>query len=440
MSPIHVVGIGLEGAAGLSPLVLQFVEQASLLIGSPRHLDYFPDHKAERIALGDLAAAIAHIRQRLSPPLSPSPSSPLIVVLTSGDPLFFGLGRLLLTELPAEWLTFHPHLSSVQLAFSQIKLPWQDARIISVHGRSLDELIQALQQGEDKIAVLTDANNTPAVIARLLQSLNLPSFYHFWICENLGGADERIRKITDLSAAESLTVAPLNVVVLHRSTDTSPLPNLEMLPLFGIPDQSFLSFSDRPGLMTKREIRILILGELALQPHQTVWDIGAGTGSVAIEIARLCPSSQVYAIEKTAVGAALIQKNCDRFQVNNILPIHGSAPQVLSSLPDPDRIFIGGSGGNLSHILEICSQRLKPAGHIVLALATLEHLTTVLTWLNTQQGDDSSYAHHLLQIHLARSVPVAALTRFSPLNPVTLVILEKHLHQITEFVKTDPFI
>lgn len=218
------------------------------------------------------------------------------------------------------------------------------------------------------------------------------------------------------------------------------LPDLETLPLLGIPDQAFLSFSDRPGLMTKREVRILILGELALQPEQIVWDIGAGTGSVSIEVARLCPSSQVYAIEKTAAGMALIQKNCDRFQANNIIPVHGSAPQVLSNLPDPDRIFIGGSGGHLNQILEICSQRLKPSGQMVLALATLEHLTITLTWLNSKQGDEPSQTYHLLQIHLARSVPVATLTRFSPLNPVTLVMLEKHPHGFKGWVTTHPFI
>lgn len=457
MSPIHVVGIGLEGSKGLSPGVLQIVEQASVLIGSSRHLSYFPDHQAERIVLGDLAIAIARIRHHLdsclpspsphSPiPLSPSysshstPHTPSIVILTSGDPLFFGLGRLLLTELPAEWLTFHPHLSSVQLAFSRIKLPWQDARIISAHGRSLDELMQALQQGADKIAVLTDNTNTPAAIVHLLQALNLPSSYHFWICENLGGTDEQVRQITDFSSLETLTAAPLNVVILHRSSDIPASLHLETLPLLGIPDQAFLAFSDRPGLMTKREVRILILGELALQPNQIVWDVGAGTGSVSIEVARLCPSSQIYAIEKTATGMALIQKNCDRFQVNNVVPVHGSAPQVLSGLPDPDRIFIGGSGGQLGQILETCSQRLKPAGHIVLALATLEHLTTTLTWLNAQQEDGASQPHHLLQIHLARSVPIAALTRFSPLNPITLVMIEKHPHGFRGFVKTDPFI
>jgi precorrin-6Y C5,15-methyltransferase (decarboxylating) len=191
---------------------------------------------------------------------------------------------------------------------------------------------------------------------------------------------------------------------------------LDALPMLGVPDRSFLSFGDRPGLMTKREVRILVLGELALQPGQIIWDIGAGTGSVSIEIARLFPTSRVYAIEKTAAGTTLIQQNCDRFQVENAISIHGSAPEALYNLPAPNRIFIGGSGGNLTEILDTCNSRLTASGRLVLALATLEHLNEALGWLSRQQWD-----YQLLQVQLSRSVPVGPLTRFSPLNPVTIL-------------------
>ncbi len=167
--------------------------------------------------------------------------------------------------------------------------------------------------------------------------------------------------------------------------------------------------------MTKREIRVLVLGELALQPQQVVWDIGAGTGSVSIEIARLCPHCQVYAIEKTAVGYGLITQNCRRFQVENVVVLQGSAPEILADLPAPDRIFIGGSGGNLSQILDKCD-RIPPQGVIVLAIATLEHLTMALSWFTKEKWN-----YQLLQVQLSRSVPVAHLTRFSPLNPVTII-------------------
>lgn len=421
MFQIHVVGIGLDGAPGLPESIHQLVRQATLLVGSDRHLSYFPTHPADRLVLTDLSTTIAQIQQQLIPLPSSSPPSPLIVILTSGDPLFFGLGRLLLAHFPPDHLTFHPHLSSVQLAFSRLKLPWQDARLISVHGRSLDALIQALQQGSEKLAVLTDGTNTPAAIAELVDSLNLPSRYQIWVCENLGGSDERITELSDQPQGER-PFAPLNVVVLLRQTDVLPSSQFDKLPLLGLPDQEFLSFSDRPGLMTKREVRLLVLGELALQPQQVVWDIGAGTGSVSVEIARLCPDSQIYAIEQTTAGITLIQQNCQRFHVPHVVTIHGSAPSVLTALPSPDRIFIGGSGGNLTAILDTCSDRLLPHGRLVLALATLEHLSTALSWL-TQQP--TRWQHQLLQVQLSRSVAIANLTRFAPLNPVTLVVVER---------------
>jgi precorrin-6Y C5,15-methyltransferase (decarboxylating) len=168
--------------------------------------------------------------------------------------------------------------------------------------------------------------------------------------------------------------------------------------------------------MTKREVRILILGELALQPKQIIWDIGAGTGSVSIEIARLSETFQVYAIEKTAIGSSLIEQNCRRLQVKNVISIHGSAPDILQQLPAPNRIFIGGSGGNLNSILDSCNARLATNGIVVLALATLEHLNIALGWLNSQRWE-----YRLLQVQLSRSIPVGQLTRFTPLNPVTIV-------------------
>ncbi|MBV8883497.1 MAG: precorrin-6y C5,15-methyltransferase (decarboxylating) subunit CbiE [Chroococcidiopsidaceae cyanobacterium CP_BM_RX_35] len=411
MTHVHVVGIGLDGVEGLVDSVRQLVVQAKLLVGSDRHLSYFPDCPAERLVLKDFTQAIEEIRHRIAA------DSGYVVVLVTGDPLFFGLGRLLLLELPREHLTFHPHLSAVQLAFNRIKVPWQDARTISAHGRSLDELIQALQQGVQKIAVLTDEHNTPSAIANLILALDLSQRYQFWVCENLGGEGELVQAWS-IEALLKQTFAPLNLVILLFESNTAVLepPDLAALPLLGLPDQMFLSFSDRPGLITKREIRVLVLGELALKAGQTIWDVGAGTGSVAIEIARLFPTSRIYAIEKTAAGIALIEQNCRRFQVENVIPIHGSAPKIMTYLPVPDRIFIGGSGGNLSQILDACSS-LTPRGIVVLALATLEHLSLALGWLKAHDN----WNYQLLQVQLSRSVPIAQLTRFAPLNPVTIL-------------------
>jgi len=402
---IDVIGIGLEGYSGLAETTKAIVDRATVIVGSDRHLSYVPQYQGKKIVLGNFRETIAQIKS-----LAPEEN---IVILTSGDPLFFGLGRLLISEFPPEMLNFYPHLSAVQIAFSRIKVSWQDAEIISAHGRSLDALDRALKAGENKIAILTDGKNNPSAIANFILSLDLPSDYDFWVCENLGGSEERVQQY-ELDAVKDDDFAALNVVILIRR-DRDP-ENLSDLPQFGIPDAAFVSFPDRPGLMTKREVRILVLGELALQPNLTIWDIGAGTGSVSVEIARLFPSCQVFAIEKTAMGVSAIERNCHRFAVNNVSIVSGSAPERLQGLPAPDRVFIGGSGGNLDKILAACDRALPENGKLVLALATIEHLNSALNGLK-----DRHWHCELLQVQLSRSVAIAQLTRFSPLNPVTIL-------------------
>lgn len=409
---IAVVGIGLEGADSLALPIKKMVEQATVLGGSQRHLSYFPQHPGRKIDLTNLKTGIDEIADLVA--------ENSIVILASGDPLFFGLGRLLLANFEREQIQFYPHLSSIQLGFSRLKIPWQDAHLISVHGRSNDQLIKLLKQGKEKIALLTDSNNHPGAIASLYLSLDLPLNYSFYICENLGDSQEKIscftgEQLEQLSNLESDSFASLNILILIREAQTDSL-ELDTLPIIGLPDSSFLSFADRPSLITKREIRLAILGELGLQPKQIVWDIGAGTGSVSIEIARLCPSSTIFAIEKTSMGSTLIAQNSQRFQLNNIQNINGKAPEILLDLPQPHRIFIGGSGGNLIDILNICQQKMLKQGILVMAFATLEHGYQALNWLNNNQ-----WQYHLLQLQIARSTAINHLTRFTPLNPVTII-------------------
>jgi precorrin-6B C5,15-methyltransferase / cobalt-precorrin-6B C5,C15-methyltransferase len=417
---IAVVGIGLDGRDGLPQTVQKIIEQAAVLAGSKRHLSYFVHHPAQKINLDNLQTGLEAIA-KLTAAIADNHG---VVILTSGDPLFFGLGRLLLEKFQAAELEFYPHLSSIQLAFNRLKIPWQDARLVSVHGRSTDELTKFLQQGQDKIALLTDGNNHPGAIARLFLALALPVNYSFYVCENLGAARSKIthfapEALVQLSNLTAANFSALNVLILVREAQPETL-NLDNLPLIGLPDSSFLSFSDRPGLITKKEVRLAILGELALQPSQVVWDIGAGTGSVSIEIARLCPTSQILAIEKTTMGSTLISKNSLRFKVDNIQSINGKAPAVLEDLLPSDRIFIGGSGGKITDILDVCSHKLKDKGLIVMAFATIEYQLRAIDWLNSHD-----WQYRLLQLQISRSTPLNHLTRFMPLNPVTIITAEK---------------
>lgn len=425
---IAVVGIGLDGEKGLTPAAREIIGQATVLAGGKRHLSYFARHPARKIYLANLQTDIDKIAR-----LDLTRQS--VVILASGDPLFFGLGRLLLERFNRDRVRFFPHLSAVQLAFSRLKIPWQDAKFISVHGRSTDELIELLNRGNDKIAVLTDRQNNPAAIARLYLSLELPAKYSFHICENLDGVGEKLsyypsHELHLLCDLDSNDFADLNVAILLRETKDDL--DLTSLPIMGISDRDFLSFSDRPSLITKKEVRLAILGELSLQPKQTVWDIGAGTGSVSVEIARLCPSSQVYAVEKTSMGSTLITQNSRRFQVNNVTSVNGKAPEALLNLPNADRIFIGGSGGNMVEILNVCTDKLAVTGRIVMAFATIEHQYEAINWLKS-----NCWQYRLLQLQISRSTPIQHLTRFTPLNPVTLVTAARNLVKSKALVNSD---
>ncbi|MEY2983550.1 MAG: Cobalt-precorrin-6y C5-methyltransferase / Cobalt-precorrin-6y C15-methyltransferase [Cyanobacteriota bacterium] len=411
---IHVLGIGLDGAAGLPAKSLDLIAQATIVAGGDRHLHYFPDYEDKWLPITNFSTALDSLQQAWSK----LPTGEWMVVLASGDPLFFGLGRLLLEIFPAEQLQFHPHVSSIQLAFNRVKLPWQDAQVISAHGRSPDLLKRALQQGVNTLAILTDRQTHPGAIAKLCLALKLAWTYQAWVCENLGGEDEKIQDValTDLADYDADQFAPLNVVILLRQADHTGMIDPQTLPVLGIPDQFFASFGDRPGMITKQAIRVQILAALQIQAKQSIWDLGAGTGSVAIEVARLCPTGKVFAVEKTQAGQILIGQNMERFQVKNLTPIAGTAPQCLDSLPPPDRIFIGGSGGQLVPILDHCQLILKPQGLIVMAIASLEHLGLAMNWFRGH-----NWLCSVQHLQISQSINFADLTRLSPLNPIYLL-------------------
>lgn len=427
---IHVVGIGLAGLDSLSPASLALVRSATLLIGSTRHLEAIACGLANAESLPDMwpLGQISEVFESLRSHLSNDPET-RTVILATGDPLFFGLGRLLLAHFAPQQLIFHPQLSSIQLAFSRLKVPWQDATLISVHGRGEALLVQAVKRGDAKIAILTDGVLTPSAIAALIASLDLPVHYQQWVCENLGDVTENVSLYSPTLASsteQAKAYAPLNVVVLLRvdqANETSANHSLQALPLIGLPDGVFRGFPDRPTLMTKREVRLLILGAIAPLDHQVIWDIGAGTGSISVELSRLCPSAQIFAIEKTALGASLIRTNAEKLAIAPITVIQGQAPLALQGLPTPNRVFIGGSSHQLGLILSLLDGLSPTLEKIVLALATLEHLNEVTQWANRPDTLEK-WRCQLTQINISRSCPVGPFTRFSPLNPVTLVAIE----------------
>ncbi|MBO9997621.1 MAG: precorrin-6y C5,15-methyltransferase (decarboxylating) subunit CbiE [Cyanobacteria bacterium SID2] len=402
---LHVIGIGLDGLPGLSDVARERLRQAEIVAGSRSQLDSIPEIQAETLIMGkDLEAWLQQIQTELQ--------HRDVVVLASGDPLFFGIGRLLTERFSREILVFYPHVSSVQIAFHRLQIPWQSATVVSVHGREADELEMALKQGKTPIGVLTDGIRTPSSIARTIQTLHPPLNYRLWVCSHLDSEAEQVEAVTVEAAIDRSFPMP-NVTVLEGISEP---PKFATMPLLGIPDEAFATFDDRPGLITKQEIRVLTLAMLQLPSRGIVWDIGAGTGSISVEIGRLVPDSQVFAVEQKAAGVALVRRNCDRFGVKNITVISGVAPQVLVDLPDPDRIVLGGGGTKLAEILAVCVERLKLGGVLVANFATLEASATANQILR-----DAGWQVQMMQVNISRSAGIASATRFVPLNPVTVL-------------------
>ncbi|MFS8866891.1 precorrin-6y C5,15-methyltransferase (decarboxylating) subunit CbiE [Synechococcus sp. H65.1] len=398
LAVVGVAGDGSVASWGIRPL-----SQAQTLAGPPSLLQLFADHPARKVWLtGPVESWIPLLQKELA--------QGSVVLLASGDPLFFGIGRLLTQYFPREQLAFYPQVSSVQLALNRLQIPWQEATILSLHGRGMELLEPVLKQGSPVIVVLTDPKHTPAGLAQFIADLQLPVRYQAWVCSQLGSPQEQI---VPLLAGKASTFPSPNLVVLQR-VESEPDPR--RWPLVGIPDDQFHTFPDQPGLITKQPIRLLTLGALQLPRQGVVWDIGAGTGSVAVEIARLSPQLQVYAIERNATGICLIQRNRQRFGLENLHVIPGAAPQALADLPDPDRVLLGGGGKGIPQLLPVVAARLRPEGILVANFATLETCSEALQWLRSR-----GWQVRLEHVQISRSTALAEGTRFAPLNPVYLL-------------------
>jgi precorrin-6Y C5,15-methyltransferase (decarboxylating) len=397
---IEMIGVGEEGARGLTATTIEIIRGAELLVGGERLLSMFPDGNAERFVLkGGLSQALEYIdeqrRQRR------------VVVLASGDPLFFGIAGIVTRKLGANAVNLHPQVSSLQLAFARLGEAWQDAGLESVHGRPMKGLAQRID-GQKKVALLTDETNNPAEIAKYLLHYGMTE-YDAFVGENLGGEEERYGHWSLAEMAES-TFSPLNVVILLRRSDAPPSRKG-----FGFEDEEFSQRKPDKGLITKKEIRVLSLSELKLSETSIVWDIGAGSGSVAVECARLASRGEVYAIEKNEDDLANVIENQIKFRTDFTV-VHGKAPQGLEHWPDPDAVFIGGSGGELKELIALCVNRLRPEGRIVINAATIETLATAQEALK-----ESGCVPRISLVQVSRSKPILHMTRFEGLNPIYII-------------------
>jgi len=393
---IFLVGAGIEGWEGFGSKALEVITSAELLIGHRRLLDIFPDFTGEKREFGDLVAMLDFLKA----------TEKRVAVLSSGDPNFFGIARFLLRNISKERIEIFPNVTSVQYAFARIKEPWDDAIFLSVHGRGLKSAVDRIIAA-DKAAVLTDNVNTPSAIARELIARGAEG-YEVHLCEDLGLPSEKFTR-TDVRGLAEMGSSPLNIVIFIKSWE----PNLANYPVMGIADDEF---STARKLITKQEIRAVTLAKLQLQNDQVLWDIGAGSASVSIEAGNLMPNGKVFAIEKNPQYLTFIRDNLNKFSAKNVMLIEAFAPEGFDELPNPDRVFIGGSGGLLEDIIDAVDRRLKPDGIIVLNAVTLDTLTKSVEYL-----EDHGYTVEVTCVNVSKTIGLTEYKMFEAHNPVYVI-------------------
>lgn len=327
MNWIEVISAGPGDAALLTAQARQALEAAQVVFCAERHAGLAD--AAKRRPLTPLAAALDAIeacqRQNVR-----------AAVLVSGDAGLYSFLPAMVKRLGREALRVHPGVSSLQALCARLRIPWQEARVLSAHGRSLPPaaLCDAVRTHRHTLLLL-DNERGPRWVGQTLQAGGLKKA-RLTVGENLSYPDERVAPYEEREYG-GLCVA----LVENDAPQMGPPPP-------GLPDEAFVR-GKTP--MTKREIRVQILAALALTPDAVVWDVGAGTGSVTVECARQCPWGRVYAVERDAEALALLQSNVERFHLLNAQIVPGSAPGALAALPAPTHVFLGGTGGKAAEII-----------------------------------------------------------------------------------------
>ena len=322
-----------------------------------------------------------------------------------GDPLCYGIGARLIAELGPDAVTVHPNISAMAAAFARIKEPWGHARLVSLHGGgNMGAFWQALR-GENPVAVLTDPQNSPDRLAALMAERGLDQV-SMAIFERMGAPDERVAWHTPAQAREQRFAEPNMIVV-------KPAAGNGAHAFMGMPESAF---DHEQGLITKTEVRAVSLAALQLRPGLTLWDLGAGSGSVGIEAALLLGSGRVVAVERDAGRLAMIAQNARRHCVYNLETVRADLPGGMEELPKPHRIFVGGGGRDLAAIVAAAAAYLPTGGILVANTVLTANLDAIL-----DQLEQAGLSTHAVQLQVSRSRPMPWSRRFEALNPVWIL-------------------
>lgn len=417
-----IIGVLDNGDLGLIPEALKSIQTAELVIGASRTLSLFSKH-ISHAEQKDLTGNLKEVPVWISSALK---ANKQVVVLATGDPLCHGIAAYLHKTLDREQLQVIPNISSVQLAFSRIGLPWHDAKIVSAHGKNTGEwqkgagpehglytLLQAIFN-TDKLAIITGPDNTPDRIARLMLLENIAPQFDISVAENLLCTDEKVLHGESVESIARESFSGNDIIILQRKQTR------KTKILFGIQDSDFQQRKPDKGLITKREVRAVSLSRMQLKANSIVWDIGAGSGSVGLEAASLCHQGYVYAIEKNIADFEIATNNAKTFEVYNYHLINNKAPAGMEDWPEPNAIFIGGTGGELAELIQLCLQRLTAGGWLVMNFVTFENLTTSIETLKNLDA-----VWDITQLQASRSQPILHMNRMKAENPVWIVSMQR---------------
>ncbi|MCS7045100.1 MAG: precorrin-6y C5,15-methyltransferase (decarboxylating) subunit CbiE [Gemmataceae bacterium] len=408
---IHILGVGSDGLGGLTSRARELLQQADVVLGSEATLSLLPEITAQRVIIGpDLSATAQFLEAHLG--------DKKMVVVAGGDPLFYGVARWLCDRLGKEKFEVLPHVSTMQLAFARIKESWEEAFLTNLATHSLEEVLDRIRTAEI-VGLFTSEEEDPPTIARQLLARGL-DYFRAYVCENLGAPDERVTQ-AELEEIRDMDFAPLNVMILKRKPGRPDQQRpAARFRRFGNPDDVFAQSRPKSGLITQAEVRAIALAQLDVQPASVVWDIGAGSGSVAIEAAQLADLGVVYAIEQDVADYHLIVANAQTFGLKNLHAVHGLAPAVFDGLPAPDCIFVGGLGKEVARLLQAAFAALRSGGRLVVHVASLEMLNAVYSTLRALSPQVWA-----LLVNLARGTEQLETLRFEALNPTFLLGVSK---------------
>ncbi|MCK5229590.1 MAG: precorrin-6y C5,15-methyltransferase (decarboxylating) subunit CbiE [Desulfobulbaceae bacterium] len=402
MSKINLIGVSESGISEKQQCVLS---RCRIIVTSGRYRPLAGRSAGEIISITPVKEALSAIQNHLV--------HGDVGVLAGGDPLFFGIGRRLVEKFGPDMVDVFPGISSLQLACARFKIPWDDARVVSLHGRRSEHIgVQLLQH--HKVIVFTDSNFSPDKVAGALkQYLELVNAERIlmqsriFVAENLGKGCERLVEGT-IARIAGMSFDALNIMILNR-------PEAVVYPgPLGLKEQEIVHSR---GLITKDEVRAVTLHKLGLPFKGVFWDIGSGSGSVSVEAARLCPGLTIFAVEKEEERLANIRRNIVSFETFNVIPVAGVAPDVLGGLPAPDRVFVGGSGGKLSEIVSAAAGQLRRGGRIVVNCVT-EKTGKEAPLLLAQYG----YTVEISEVRISRFGAGDTDAKRIDLNKITVVV------------------